>query len=336
MGRARNQSSRSESHVAWFILGLLVVITAGVFFKQARYRPDSLVSVAYESRVPGQALPGFAGGLNLADSMPGDMTVLNPIESFNPGTLSEKINGKAELYLSAGFVGLRAQRFSKQDDPAAWMEVFVYDMGTLRQAFAVFSAQRRAEAEPLDLTMFAYRTKNAVFYVRGRYYVEIIASAASTAMTEAMLSFGRAFVSKNPAPKDRIGELALFPKERMQPASEVLFVLNAFGFEGLTNLFTARYELDGVVVTGFLSDRKTAEDAKNTAEAYEAFLTAYDGRNVPLKHAFPGAVLIEIFDRFELIFHEGRYVAGVHDAASQEVAEKLGRMIRERLGEASG
>lgn len=45
-----------------------------------------------------------------------------------------------------------------------------YDMGNSQNAFSVFSAQRRKDADPLNLTRYAYRTSNAIFLIHGRYY----------------------------------------------------------------------------------------------------------------------------------------------------------------------
>lgn len=60
---------------------------------------------------------------------------MSPLAFFDPASLSGKISGQAELYFSAGFKCLRAQRFALADDPALWFEIFVYDLGTARNAF---------------------------------------------------------------------------------------------------------------------------------------------------------------------------------------------------------
>jgi hypothetical protein len=264
------------------------------------------------------------------------MEVLSPLEFFDDKTLSEKIDGKAELYLGAGFVGLRTQRFARGVEPGTWMEVFVYDMGTLRQAFAVFSVQRRDGAASLALTPFSYRTANAFYFVHGANYVEIISSAASEEMSAAMLFFTKSFLEKTPGEEGKtIHEITLFPERYLEPDSMRLLTTDAFGFSGLTNVFTARYNVGGERVTGFLSERETPSEAEELAKAYQAFLLSLEGTRIPLTNPLPDAVLIDVFGRFELIFHHGVYVAGVHDGESRERAEELGRMIRETLEQSS-
>lgn len=333
MGRGKRQASRQEKAVSWTILGVLVLTALWVYHKQFDYDRDVMIprpSIYRDSETVSRT-PESSG---LAGFAPQNTIVLSPVEAFDSHNLSEKINGKAELYLSAGFVMLHAQRFAAGPGPQSWFEVFVYDMGTLRQAFSVFSLQRRRGAEPLELTPFSYETKNAVFFVRGSYYVEVVSSEPSTVLMEAARSFGRSFVEKNPTGDEQIEELALFPAAQMVPHSAKLFVVNAFGFSGLKNVFAARYELNGEAVTGFLSRQQSPEDAEKMAEAYQAFLLDLDGRDMPLTRAFPNGRLIQIFDRFEFVFHHDGYVAGVHDAESQAAALELSGMIRNRLDEA--
>ncbi len=59
-------------------------------------------------------------------------------------TLYEKINGKAPLYTDAGFVKLTTQILAAADGDQLQMELYIYDMGTPRNAFSVYSAQKRA------------------------------------------------------------------------------------------------------------------------------------------------------------------------------------------------
>ena len=330
----KDPPSRIETAISWAIMGVLVVIAMGVFIKQFDYDPALLIPTVTALQAPDEDPPARPTQSDFSDLMPEDMTPLNPLESFDPDTLSDKIDGKAALYLSAGFLNLRCQRFVRNDVAQSWMEVFVYDMGTHLQAFSVYSAQSRAEAKPLGLTPFSYGTKNALFWVHGRYYVESIASVPSETMVRSMLSFGKNFVLKIPAQEDRIGELALFPAEKQRQDSVALLISDAFGYEDLKNVFTASYDMAGHPLTAFLSNQKSPEGAERLAKAYHAFLLKNGGRNVPLKADLAGARMVEIFDTFELIFHDGPYVAGVHQAEDQEASEKLALMLKGRLTEA--
>jgi len=68
--------------------------------------------------------------------------------------------------------GMKCQRFRDRSDAAAWIEVFVYDMAELKNAFTVFSKQRRPGVE--ELGELAYATPNSLHFDQGKYYVEIV------------------------------------------------------------------------------------------------------------------------------------------------------------------
>jgi len=334
VARGKIPPSRRESTVSWVIMGTLAVIAIGLFIRQSHYDPTLYVPSVLESQAPGEIAPAAVPPSDLRQFMPQDMSVFGPLESFGPETLSEKINGKAELYLSAGFVSLRCQRFASLIDPQSWLEVFVYDMGTLHQAFAVYSMQKRGEAMPLDLTPFSYETGNALFCVHGRYYVEIIASVPSESMAEAMLSFGETFVSKTSVEAQHMEELALFSKDQLEEGSITLFISDTFGFSGLKNCFTARYHVAGKELTAFISKKEDPAEAERVAAAYQAFLLENGGTAIPLGADLMPGSLVDILDTFELIFRHGQYVAGVHEAETHEAAEELGWTLKRHLAEA--
>ncbi len=334
MVRKKRPPGRRETTVSWVIMGTLAVIAIGIFVRQSHYDPALFVPRVLEAQAPGEGVPASLASSDFSGFVPEQLSALSPLEAFGPETLSDKIDGKAELYLAAGFLGLRCQRFGEPLDPQSWMEVFVYDMGTLYQAFAAYGSQKREEATPLDLTPFSYKTRNALFWVHGKYYVEIIASAASKAMMESMLAFGRKFVSKTSVEEHGLDELALFPGDHLEQGSIALLISNAFGFSGLKNCFTARYHVEGGELLAFLSKKEAPEEAERVVKAYHAFLLENGGTSVPLSTDLTSGALAEILDTFELIFRHGPYVAGVHEAPNRKAAEKLASMLDRHLAEA--
>jgi hypothetical protein len=322
-----------ESGVGLLILFILCGIGAGVTIKQSRYDPN-IFKVALSKDTPSSQTPDVAGTTpDLKEYLPEGMATLTPVETFGPETLSEKIDGKAELYLAAGFLSLRCQRFVEVGKPDRWLEFFVYDMGTMRNAYSVFSTQRRSDAQDATFTQFAYQTANAVFFLHGQYYLEVI--AASDQMAETVLAVGDHFVRKNPQDTQDMAEVALFPKASLIPDSIALLAENVFGFSGLNNTFIARYALSDSELTAFLSHRQTFQEARDVALAYHQFLVENGGDEVAMDSVIPEARLVKIFDTFELVFVQGSYLAGVHEAESKELAEELALNLKNALAEAA-
>ena len=325
--------SKTETWVGYAILLVLVVIAGGIFLIQSRYEQSILKPGQLQTESPSQDVPLTSSLRDLIQFAPDSLTPLTPPETFGPENLSDKINGKAELYLSAGFVGLVSQRFAIENEPTVWMEAFIYDMGSPRGSYAVYSLQKRSEATELDTGDFAYRTENALYFVHGSYYVEIVASVAQESMAKLILSFGDNFVGKTTAGSEAINEFSLFPSKYLNKASISLLPSDAFGFQQFDSIFTAQYEVEDTELTAFLSQRKSPAEAVRLVESYTSFLREFGGTELRSTLNIPGVKLVEIMDTFELIFSRGSILAGVHAAENRKAAEELALMLNQSLAE---
>ncbi len=325
--------SKTESFVGYGVILLLMIITGGIFLEQSRFDQSVLKPGTLQQELSTQPPSPFTPPQDLRQYAPQNLTSLSPAESFGPENLSDKINGKAELYLSAGFVRLVSQRFAIEDEPSAWMEAFIYDMGSPRGSYAVYSLQKRFEAKELELGDYGYGTENSLYFVHGPYYLEIVSSVAQERMTELMLSFGRNFISKTPMESNELNELALFPEKNLNRESISLIPSNGFGFEQFDSIFTAQYGVGDTELTAFLSRRKSQVEAARLVESYTSFLLKFGGTELKSNLNIPGAKLVEIMDTFELFFSRGSILAGVHGAENRKAAEELALMLNQTLAE---
>ncbi len=317
-----SNSSKQETTVGLVILLALGGILFWVLRTQSRFDPTIIAPVAIKESPAATVESTSLKSQVLHHALGQGMRALTAPESFGPETLSEKIDGKAELYLSAGFQQMLCQRFVRSDDTSSWMEIFVYDMSEMRNAFSVYSSQRRADAQESPFTRFAYHSQNALFFVHGQYYVEIVAS--SETMLKDMLDYGANFVRSTPAQTGgEVSEMALFPSAGLDQGTISLLSSDVFGFEGLDQVFLATYSLDGVSMTAFVSRRKSEQEAAALASAYETFLVQNDGKVETYASPIPGLRVISIMDGYELVFARGRYLAGVHEADKREPAVGL-------------
>ena len=149
MSQSNHKPGRAERWAGYVILLCLAGAAAGVGLKQASFNPAVLVATA--SATPQAGPMPIAAASEASPALPPELTALSAPETFGPDDVYKKIDGKADLYLTAGFVSLRCQRLALKANADQWLEYFEYDMGKLPQAFAVYSVQRRPEAQPLDL-----------------------------------------------------------------------------------------------------------------------------------------------------------------------------------------
>jgi len=129
-----------------------------------------------------------------------------------------------------------------------------------------------------------------------------------------MDSLARAFIRSRPMPKAAIGERDLFPKAGLVENSIRLIPADAFGVAGLERVFTATYAVGGAEITAFLSRRATPQEALDLSRSYVDFLRAYGGEVKATDQPVPGAALVAVLDMYEVIFSQGPFLAGVHEA----------------------
>jgi hypothetical protein len=276
------------------------------------------------------ATGGLAGMLPDALPGPGGPRALAAAESFSPATLSDKIDGKAELYLAAGFAAMACRGYSAGN---ARIDVYLYRMKSPDAAFAAFSGQRRPGAAQSPLAKNAYLTDNALFLTSGRDYLEVIADRAGAktaleALAKAVLSGLAPEGAAGGAKPPDVQVQDLFPRPGIKADSIRLAVADAFGCQGLTNMFTAEYAAGP---TAFLARRKDAAEAASQAGLYRTFLTD-NGYAVQAAPGSPaGAVVLVMEGSVEILFTRGRVLAGVHDAPDLSAALKLAVALDDSL-----
>jgi Family of unknown function (DUF6599) len=333
--KVSTNTSQKQTFISLAILGVLVVIAGGIFFVQFNDNPAlQPVTSGLSAGKPNETAPIVSLQKSLI-SFPSGQAPLSPLETFDAAGLSDKIDGKAELYLTAGFVRLDSQRFEDKTAGDVWMEVFVYDMQSTQNAFSVFSAQRREDAQTIAIAQYAYQTQNALFFVHGPYYVEIVASDVSESIIEPMIRFAEAFIEKHPVKTQMITEKELFPKQGLVPNSISLVAADAFGYDRFDQIFTATYRLDDIELVAFFSRRKTSREAQALATGYLDFLATFGGEPADVDPGIEAAKMIYILDTYEIVFSHGAYLAGVREAAEKQPAQELAMQLLNRIKEVS-
>jgi len=309
------------------LLAVLSAIAISILSIHWTFKPAPLPAFLENTAIPSvdhSTPPG------LILSSPSQFEIAGPSEKYDSQGLFEKINGKAPLYLNAGFVKLLSQRFVQKDDSQQWFEFYLYDMTTDTNAFSVFSTQRRPDGmASSSLSEYEhYSTENGLYLQLGRYYIEIIGSSESALLKEGMIKTVLTLLTENTIKITAIAELNLFPEEGLNPHSMKLYLADVFGSEALTNTFVGQYIVDNLPVTGYISKQKSSEQAMRVNRDYYQFLI--DSGGTPL--ADDGNVkYLNLFGTIESIFQTGIYVAGVHEADNLKSAQIISKRLLKRL-----
>ncbi len=264
---------------------------------------------------------------------PKGLSVSGLPETYYPNTLYEKINGQAELYLSVGFVELKSQWYELEEDTSKFIEVNIYNMGSLLNAFSVYSQQHRSDAEKFNITQFAYLTQGAIFFVHGSYYVEILPTDFSDTMPALTAQLAEKFIKETHVEETHIKEIDFFPHENMDKGSITLIPKDVFGMERLDRVFTATYTLRDSQLTVFISDRKKPKEAQSLVDKIHRHFMSLGGNDVRTEADIKGVRMLEVMGNYELVFSIGPYIVGVHEAKTKLEAEKMGETLRNFLNE---
>jgi hypothetical protein len=109
------------------------------------------------------------------------------IQTFDPKTLYEYINGAADLYLAYDFEELKAAEY--QNDRKANVTVDVYRHKTPNDAFGIYSQERLPSANYNDIGIQGYSEKEILNFFAGTYYVKITGFKIES--DEVLTSFAR-------------------------------------------------------------------------------------------------------------------------------------------------
>jgi len=334
MARARIRTTAGEKKAGYGVLAVLAMVSLWLFSSQAQFNPAVIVAMNHPKGA-GKLLTGQqAGASSQTASFLADLqgySALSGVESYTPETLSDKIDGKAELYLASGFQEMSCRSYSPGDSSQARVEAFLYAMESPKDAFAVFSGQRRQGAEPLTLSPNAYATENAVFLTSGRFYIELVADKATPEIPPALEALAQSLLSVLPKDDSQSADADLFPPAGMRKDSLRLAITDALGMEGLENVYTAEYSLPRGEAAAFLAVRATPEEATAQALAYSTFLAANGFKEVKAPAGLSGAKIMAMDNLVQVVMSKGRIFAGVHDATSAEAALELAAELAKSL-----
>jgi hypothetical protein len=206
MDSTSGRAKKLESAIGVCLLAILFLIALTVLIKQSdydmgRFGIEKAITEPITAKLRSLAPSGFE---------------MLSEEVYLAGNLFEKINGKAPLYIESGFEKLFTQRLINKENKDLWMELFIFDMASLKNAFSIYSVQRRPDVEFLPDVQFGYRTTDSAYFVHGKYYIEFIASSKSDELFKAMMEVANNIQTNLPVDKvTEISELTLFPQDNL-------------------------------------------------------------------------------------------------------------------------
>lgn len=190
----------------------------------------------------------------------------NEIQIFTPKTLFEYINGAADLYIMYDFQELKVAEYKNERKASVIVDVYRHKTPTL--AFGIYSQERLANANFLDVGAQGYIEKNILNFFTGPYYVKINSYNTGAEDREILVTFAKK-VSESLGEKGLLPSiLSAFPRDGKKKNSEKFINKNFLGYSFLHSAFTADYELSGNKFKLFVIEGVDRNDCNEMIQKY--------------------------------------------------------------------
>jgi hypothetical protein len=307
-----------------FSVSILVLFGRGV----------SLKAAALESLIPKQGVPeGWA--------------LIEGPRTYTKKTLFEHINGQAELFFKYGYQKSIFGIYQNLRNPKNQIELDIYDMGNVLQAFGIFSRFRN-EDRPGGFGLDSYLDHYSVFFYKGKYFVMLYAPESNLpALKQMSILISLKILDRSPPPK----EIGYFPKEGLKPGSIQYFSEGLLGHHFLKRGFEGTYieksevkaAAEGKVEAGvkdeikdkaktegkefhlFLAILKSSQEATSGLKVFKEYLSKRGKIHlgIPNYLGFNGLRGEDPYQGKVIVIQKGFYLLGVVGYEKEEVSENL-------------
>jgi len=279
---------------------------------------EKVETVATESKAaPSGMIAGDAAGAGWTRS--------GEIQRFNSDNLYDKVDGRENLYKSFEFHELQAADFTAAGQQSRFIQVELFDMTTPKSALGIFAAERPAHPNSVKIGREGYTDTNGVFFWKGKYYVRIIGSDTEKSTQQAANSIARSIAELLPESKDDTAAADPLPTSGRLPNSFSYISESAFGQSFLKNVYSAKYKVNNIELTGFVMPVDSEAKAKSIIEEFGKAM----GKMSPVGNEADNIYHVEIYGSHYVIFTKGSTVGGVMEADDKDAAIKLARQIAE-------
>jgi hypothetical protein len=197
---------------------LLILTGISVWFE------TSLWAVPLESLMPKKNLPD---GWALVDGP----------QTYTKKTLFKHVDGQAELFFKYGFQKSTFAIYQNKKNQENQIELDIYDMGNVLQAFGIFSRFRN-EDRPAGIGLDSYLDDHSALFYKDKYFAILYSTESnSSTLKQWAAKTALKIVDTSASPK----EIGFFPKTGLKPGSIQYFPEGLLGYQFLKRGFKGTY-----------------------------------------------------------------------------------------------
>ncbi len=173
----------------------------------------------------------------LPKDLPEGWRQIGSSQLYTQKTLFERINGQADLFSKYAFQKSVFALYQNKNNSKDQIELDIYDMGNVLQAFGIFS-RFRSEDRPAAVGLESYLEDRSLLFYKGRYFVMLYATEADPSLLKRIaLTISSSIADSTPAPR----ELDYFPKDGLKPGSIEYYPEGLLGYQFFKRGFQGVY-----------------------------------------------------------------------------------------------
>jgi hypothetical protein len=164
-------------------------------------------------------------------------TLIDGPHLYTEKTLFKHIDGQAELFFKYGFQKSIFAIYQNKKNQGNQIELDIYDMGNVLQAFGIFS-RFRSEDRSAGIGLDSYLNDHSALFYKGKYFVMLYSTESnSSTLKQWAAKIASRIVDTSSQPK----EIGYFPKNGLKPGSIQYFPEGLLGHQFLERGFQGTY-----------------------------------------------------------------------------------------------
>jgi len=151
------------------------------------------------------------------------------VATFNQETLYKHINGEAELFLPYGFDAVATALYVKGIKSEQGILINVFKMGSLLDAFGIYSNYRSSDAKRIHLGVEGFIDESQLMFYKGQYFIQVFASGKAPVDSKSLLACAITIEKNISGEKESPQELIFIQIPGVMHGTERYYVKGLFG-----------------------------------------------------------------------------------------------------------
>lgn len=211
--------------------------------------------------------------------LPKEWAMVEGPKIFTKKTLFERINGQADLFFKYGFQKSVFAAYQNKKSREDQIEVDIYDMESVLQAFGVFSRFRH-EDRPGGFGLDSFLDDHSALFYQGKYFGILHAAQPNQ---EILRQFSKLISTRISDPSFPPKEISYFPRNGLKPGSIQYYSEGLLGYQFLNRGFHGTY-IEKTEVKAEVEDKDRIRTGQEEFKLFLAIFQNPQAANSALKN----------------------------------------------------